>query len=249
MACVPLFPPPLCSSSSSPMFGKRLILQFISFCHSRRSHQVSFSFSRGTVTVLVDSDVSATWGTVSPPRPVSRSNPTVPVAGAGVPASATVEPLLRVCLRATFAAPVRLFITVHELVHESPALICMWLRHSLHSSCQSCASLTSQRRSVPRHILFQDVPQSQLWRFDECFQLRHHHCRYLRYSHFWLFSSEHPQNSSTLPNVFVVPLLVLGRPLNSRASQQSTLSASLAKRSSRRTATGGNATFSPNSTV
>ena len=36
-----------------------------------------------------------------------------------------------------------------------------------------------------------------------------------------LFSSEHPRNSSALSYEFVVPLLVRGLPLNSRASKQS----------------------------
>ena len=39
---------------------------------------------------------------------------------------------------------------------------------------------------------------------------------------FRLFSNEHPWKSSELSNEFVVPLLVCGFPLNSRASQQST---------------------------
>ena len=49
-----------------------------------------------------------------------------------------------------------------------------------------------------------------------------HYCRRLRWSHFRLFSDEHPRNSSTLSDEFIVPLLACSFPLNSRTSQQST---------------------------
>ena len=46
-----------------------------------------------------------------------------------------------------------------------------------------------------------------LWRSDDCLRYRHHYCRHWRWSHLRLFSDEHPRNSSTFSDEFIVPLL------------------------------------------
>ena len=88
---------------------------------------------------------------------------------------------------------------------------------ALHSS--DVASSLSAIRTAP-HPVSGNVPTPLLWRSDNCFRCKHHHCRYWWWPHFKLFSNEHPRKSSTLSNEFVVPLLVCGFPLNSRAFQE-----------------------------
>ena len=87
-------------------------------------------------------------------------------------ASTTVEPLrsLSVCNRLHQCV----FITLHELFHACPAFVRMWLRYSLRSCGQSRTTLTFWRRSIPRHILFQNVSAPLLWRSDDCLRYRHH---------------------------------------------------------------------------
>ena len=46
-----------------------------------------------------------------------------------------------------------------------------------------------------------------LWRSNDCLRFRHHYCRHWRWSHLRLFTDEHPRNSLTFSDEFIVPLL------------------------------------------
>ena len=109
------------------------------------------------------------------------------------------------------AAPCR---QLHELVHRNMASsLSVLLRPELRKP-----RILASVHTVPH------VPAPLLWRSHNRFRCRHHHSRYWWWPHLRLrlFSSEHPRNSSALSDEFVVPLLVRGLPLNSRASPQST---------------------------
>ena len=161
-----------------------------------------------SVSVLVDSRATSSRG-ASPLLPDGRPDPTISTPGSlrtSTLASTTIEPLQSrsVCSRCCTSV-------------SSSRCMSSSIR-ALHSS--ECGFVTL---CAPAARVVQASHSPQLWRSDDCFRYRHHHCRRWWWPHLRLFSDEHPRNSSASSDELIVPLLVCGFPLNSRASQQSTL--------------------------
>ena len=122
----------------------------------------------------------------------SRPDPTISTSGSlrsSPLAPAVVEPLLSLsaCSRRTNASSSRCMSSSMRALNSYE---CGFV-----TLCAPPArAAQAWRRSVPRHILFQNVPTPLLWRCDNCFRCRHHHCRYWWWLYFRLFPNELPRN-------------------------------------------------------